>query len=115
MSCFVYQVVTSEGYLYYKKDEAFCFVLKIAASRGLLFLFQPIDSYSIVRINTQKAQHFFSSYDTIWQHAPVILRLVNHKFRAKLNLMVNQYGATLYKQKLPKGYVVIDTNDEIKR
>lgn len=29
--------------------------------------------------------------------------------------MVNQYGATLYKQKLPKGYVVIDTNDEIKR
>lgn len=102
MSCFVYQVVTSEGYLYYKKDEAFCFVLKIAASRGLLFLFQPIDSYSIVRINTQKAQHFFC-YDTIWQHAPVILRLVNHKFHAKLTHMVNQHGATLYKQIHPKG------------
>lgn len=37
MSCFVYQVVNSEGYLYYKKGEVSCFVLKIAASHGLLF------------------------------------------------------------------------------
>ena len=53
MSRFVYQVVNSEGYLYYKKDEAYCFVLKIAASQGLLFLFQPIDFYSNVRIHTK--------------------------------------------------------------
>ena len=103
MSCFVYQVVTSERYLYYKNGEASCFVLKIAASQGLLFLFQPIDSYSIVRKHTKSLIIFFSGYDTIWQHAPVILRLVNHKFHAKLTHMVNQYGATLYKQILPKG------------
>ncbi|KGI22946.1 hypothetical protein BFS16_12245 [Hoylesella timonensis] len=86
----------------YKKGEASCFVLKIAASQGLLFLYQSINFYSIVRINTQKLNNF-SGYDTIWQHAPVILRLVNHKFRAKLTHMVNQYGATLYKQIHPKG------------
>lgn len=91
-----------EGYLNYKKGEASCFVLKIAASQGLLFLYQSINFYSIVRINTQKLNNF-SGYDTIWQHAPVILRLVNHKFRAKLTHMVNQYGATLYKQIHPKG------------
>ena len=103
-----------EGYLYYKKGEASCFVLKIAASQGLLFF---ISTYRFLlhREKTHKKLNIFFGYDTIWQHAPVILRLVNHKFRAKLNLMVNQYGATLYKQKLPKGYVVIDTNDEIKR
>lgn len=74
---------------------------KDSSKQGLLFLFQPIDFYSIVRINTQKLNNF-SGYDTIWQHAPVILRLVNHKFHAKLTHMVNQYGATLYKQIHPK-------------
>ena len=88
--------------MYYKKGEASCFVLKIVASRGLLFLFQPIDFYSIVRKHT-KSLIIFSGYDTIWQYAPVILRLENHKFRAKLTHMVNQYDATLYKQILPKG------------
>lgn len=74
----------------------------IAASQGLFFLFQPIDFYSIVRIHT-KSLIIFSGYDTIWQHTPVILRLVNHKFHAKLTHMVNQYGATLYKQIHHKG------------
>lgn len=103
MSRFVYQVVTSEGYLYYKKGEASCFVLKIAASQGLLFL---ISTYRFLlhRENTHKKLNiFFSGYDTIWQYTPVILRLVNHKFHVKLNHMVNQYGATLYKQIHPKG------------
>lgn len=45
----------------------------------------------------------FSGYDTIWQDTPVILRLVNNNFRAKLTHKVNQYGATLYKQIHPKG------------
>lgn len=85
-----------------KKAEASCFVLKIVASQGLLFFISTYRFYSIVRINTQKVQYFFG-YDTIWQYAPVILRLVNHKFHAKLTHMVNQYGATLYKQIHPKG------------
>ncbi len=58
MSRFVYQVVTSEGYLYYKKGEASCFVLKIAASQGLLFL---ISTYRFLlhREKTHKKLNIF--------------------------------------------------------
>ena len=86
--------------MYYKRGEASCFVLKIAASKACFF----ISTYRFLlhRENTHKKLNIFFGYDTIWQYAPVILRLVNHKSRAKLNHMVNQYGGTLYKQKLPK-------------
>lgn len=84
-----------------KRDETFRFVLNIAASQGLLFF---ISTYSFLlhREKTHKKLNIFSGYDTIWQHAPIILRLVNHKSRVKLNNLVNQCGATLYKQILPK-------------
>ncbi|MCL6749434.1 hypothetical protein DEM91_12755 [Prevotella sp. TCVGH] len=53
MSRFVYQVVTSEVYLYYKKGEASCFVLKIAASQGMLFFI------SLHREKTHKKLNIF--------------------------------------------------------
>ena len=70
-------------------------------SQGLLF-FISTNRFLLHREHKHTKLNNFSGYDTIWQHAPVILRLVNYKFRAKLTYMVNQYGATLYKGRFYK-------------